>query len=60
MKKIIKIIGNVVMIAALAFVVKKLFDMDISISQFRDVRVLTALFLCMIVTTVIIIFSCVM
>ena len=58
MKKIIKIIGNVVMIAALAFVVKKLFDMDISISQFRDGRVLTALFLCMIVTTVIIIFSC--
>ena len=58
MKKIIKIIGNIVMIAALAFVVKKLFDMDISISQFRDVKVIVSLVLCMLVTTVIIIFSC--
>jgi uncharacterized membrane protein YbhN (UPF0104 family) len=58
LKKVIKTVGNVVMIAALAFVVKKLFDMDISLSQFREGRVLAALSLCMLVTTVIIIFSC--
>ncbi|SHM16912.1 lysylphosphatidylglycerol synthase domain-containing protein [Ruminococcus flavefaciens] len=58
MKKIIKIIGNIVMIAALAFVVKKLLDMDISLSQFRDIKVISALVLCLLITAVIIIFSC--
>jgi len=58
MKKALKIIGNVVMIAALAFVVKKLFDMDISLSQFRDGRVLAALVICLVIQTVIIICSC--
>ena len=58
MKKALKIIGNVVMVAALAFVIKKLFDMDISISQFRDGKVLAALVICLVIQTVIIICSC--
>lgn len=39
-KKIIKTAGNIIMIAALAFVVKKLLDMDISPSQFKSGRVI--------------------
>ena len=58
MKKALKIIGNIVMIAALAFVVKKLLDMDISFSQLNEGRVVCALVLCFVIQTVIIICSC--
>ena len=58
MKKALKIIGNIVMIAALAFVVKKLLDMDISLSQLSEGRVVCALLLCFVIQTVIIICSC--
>lgn len=58
MKKYVKIIGNIVMIAALAFVVKKLMDMDISYSQFRSGRVIAALVTGCVIQTVIIICSC--
>jgi hypothetical protein len=58
MKKALKIIGNIVMIAALAFVVKKLLDMDISLSQFRDIKVISALVICLLIQTVIIVVSC--
>ena len=58
MKKALKIVGNIVMIAALAFVVKKLLDMDISFSQLSEGKVLCALLLCLAVQTVIIICSC--
>ncbi|MCR4639725.1 lysylphosphatidylglycerol synthase domain-containing protein [Ruminococcus sp.] len=58
MKKALKIIGNIVMIAALAFVVKKLLDMDISFSQLSEGRVVCALLLCFVIQTVIIICSC--
>lgn len=58
MKKALKIIGNIVMIAALAFVVKKLLDMDISFSQLSEGRVVCALLLCFAVQTAIIICSC--
>ena len=58
MKKALKIIGNIVMIAALAFVVKKLLDMDISFSQLSEGRVVCALVLCFVIQTVIIICSC--
>lgn len=57
MKKNIKIAGNVVMVAALVFVVKKLMDMDVSPSQFRSGRVLTALIAGIIIQTFIIIYS---
>ena len=58
MKKALKIVGNIVMIAALAFVVKKLLDMDISFSQLSEGRVVCALLLCFVVQTAIIICSC--
>ena len=53
MKKALKIIGNIVMIAALAFVVKKLLDMDISFSQLSEGRVVCALLLCFAVSRII-------
>lgn len=57
-KKIIKIAGTAVTAAAMVFVVKKLFDMDISFSQLRDGKVIAALVLCLVIQTVVIIFSC--
>ena len=57
-KKIIKIAGTAVTAAAMVFVVKKLFDMDISFSQLRDGKVIAALVLCFVIQTVVIIFSC--
>jgi hypothetical protein len=58
MKKALKIIGNIVMIAALAFVIKKLLDMDISFSQLKKGRVLGGFLVCFAVQTAIIICSC--
>jgi len=58
MKKALKIIGNIVMIAALAFVIKKLLDMDISFSQLKEGRVLGGFLVCFAVQTAIIICSC--
>ncbi len=58
-KKIIKIIGTVITIAALAFVVKKLFSMDISAEQFRSPEVIAAFAVCFVIQTVIIVFSCI-
>ena len=49
MKKALKIIGNIVMIAALAFVVKKLLDMDISLSQLCSGRVIAAMVICLVI-----------
>ena len=57
MKKYVKIAGNVIMVAALAFVVKKLLDMDISPSQFRSGKVIAALVTGCLIQTVIIICS---
>ena len=57
-KKIIKIIGNIVMIAAVVFVIKKLVGMDIKLSDLRDGRVMMSLGICFVFQTVIIIFSC--
>ena len=58
LKRVIKITGNILMAAALAFVVKKLFDMDISFSDLKDDRVLISLMICFIFQTMIIIVSC--
>ena len=57
-KKVIKIIGNIVMIAAVVFVIKKLMGMDIKLSDLRDGRVMLSLGICFVFQTVIIIFSC--
>ena len=57
-KKVIKIIGNIIMAAALAFVIKKLLDMDIKLSDLRDGRVMLSMGICFVIQTVIIIFSC--
>ena len=57
-KKSIKIIGNIVMIAAVVFVIKKLIGMDIKLSDLRDGRVMLSLGICLVFQTVIIIFSC--
>lgn len=43
MKKYLKIIGNLIMVAALAFIVKKFIDMDIDPAQFRSPGVIAAL-----------------
>ena len=58
MKKYIKIAGNILMIASFAFVVKKLLDMDISLSQLSSGRVAAAAGICFAVQTLIIICSC--
>ena len=57
MKKYIKIAGNVIMVIALAFVVKKLLSMDISPSQFRSGKTVAVLITSFVIQTVIIIFS---
>lgn len=46
------------MIAAIGFVIKKLLDMDISLSQLSEGRVVGALLVCLVIQTAIIIFSC--
>ena len=58
MKKYIKIAGNILMIASFAFVVKKLLDMDISLSQLSSGRVASAAGICFVVQTLIIVCSC--
>lgn len=57
-KKVIKIIGNIVMIVAVVFVIKKLIGMDIKLSDLRDGRVMLSLGICLVFQTAIIIFSC--
>jgi hypothetical protein len=57
LKKYIKIAGNVIMVIALAFVVKKLLSMDISPSQFRSGKTIAVLITSFVIQTVIIIFS---
>ena len=58
-KKIIKIAGTVITAAALVFVVKKLFSMDVSAEQFKSPEVLAAFAVCFVIQTVIIVFSCI-
>lgn len=43
MKKALKIAGNILMLAAIAFLVKKFIDMDISIEQMSSPNVITAI-----------------
>lgn len=55
MKKIIKIAGNILMLAALAFVIKKFIDMDIDFTQLKSSGVTVALIISFVVQTVIVI-----
>ena len=57
-KKIIKIIGNIVMIAAVIFVIRKLLGMDIRLSNLRNGKVIVSMGICFVFQTMIIIFSC--
>ncbi|MCD8188277.1 MAG: hypothetical protein LUD57_06690 [Ruminococcus sp.] len=53
LKRWAKLCGNIIMIAALAFIVKKFIDMDIDIKQFKSPRVIAALVIGIIVQTII-------
>lgn len=58
MKKFLKIAGNIVVIIALIFIVKKFVEMDIDFAQLKSPQVIVALIISMIVQTVIIVFGC--
>lgn len=53
LKKAARIAGNLIMIAALVFIVKKIVDMDIDIQQFKSPEVIAVLIIGMVVQTVI-------
>ena len=55
MKKVIKIIGNLLMVAAVVFIVKKFMDMDVNISQFGSAAVIAALVISFAVQTAILV-----
>lgn len=55
MKKIAKIAGNLLMIAALVFLVKKIMDMDADFTQFGSPKVIAALVLSFLVQTAVIV-----
>lgn len=58
LKKAARITGNIIMIAALVFIVKKIIDMDIDVNQFRSPSVIAALIIGMIIQTVIWLCAC--
>ncbi len=55
MKKVIKIIGNLLMVAAVVFIVKKFVDMDVNISQFGSAAVIAALVISFAVQTAVLV-----
>lgn len=57
-KKILKYAGNVVVIAALAFVVKKVIDMDIKMSDLRSAGVITAFAVSTVIQAALIVIAC--
>lgn len=58
LKKTAKLAGTLIMIAALAFIVKKFVDMDIDPAQFREPEVIAALVIGMVIQTFIWIIAC--
>ncbi|HAP79642.1 MAG TPA: hypothetical protein DCQ78_05740, partial [Ruminococcus sp.] len=58
MKKIVKIIGNIIMLSALVFIVKKFIDMDIDFSELKSPSVISALIISFVVQTVIVVMGC--
>lgn len=58
MKKVVKIIGNIIMLSALVFIVKKFIDMDIDFSELKSPPVISALIISFVVQTVIVVMGC--
>lgn len=58
LKKLIKLAGNIIVIAALVFIVKKFADMDIDPESFRSVGVIAALAAGTAVQTLLIVLGC--
>lgn len=58
LKKLLKLAGHLVVIAALAFVVKKIIDMDIKLSDLSSPRVIGAFALSLVIQTAQIIIGC--
>lgn len=58
MKKLAKIIGNIVMLSAIVFIIKKFIDMDIDFSQLKSPSVISALIISFIIQTVIVVMGC--
>ena len=58
LKKLLKLAGNIVVIAALAFVVKKFIDMDVNFSQLSSSSVIAALVISLVVQAGLIIVAC--
>ena len=58
MKKIVKICGNIVMLLAIAFIIKKFIDMDIDFAQLKSPSVILALTISFIIQTVIVVMGC--
>lgn len=57
-KKILKLAGNLIVIAALVFVVKKIAGMDIKLSDFKSAEVMSALIVTFIVQAILIVIAC--
>ena len=58
MKKIVKICGNIVMLLAIVFIIKKFIDMDIDFAQLKSPSVILALTISFIIQTVIVVMGC--
>lgn len=58
LKKLLKLAGHLVVIAALAFVVKKIIDMDIKLSDLSSPRVIGAFVLSLVIQTAQILIGC--
>ena len=58
LKKLLKLAGHLVVIAALAFVVKKIIDMDIKLSDLSSPRVVGAFGMSLVIQTAQIIIGC--
>lgn len=57
-KKAVNIAGNIIMLIALVFIVKRIINMDINFSEFGEPKVIAALVLSMIVQTILLVAGC--
>jgi len=58
MKKLVKVLGNIVMLIAVIFIVKKIIDMDIDFSQLKSTSVISALIISFVIQTAIVVMGC--
>ncbi len=58
MKKLVKILGNIIMLTAVIFIVKKIIDMDIDFSQLKSPSVASALIISFVIQTAIVVMGC--